>query len=270
MSESVATLPSSGAGRFQDLIFPGRLTAIGSALVDTFHTGRTRTENFQGTSVGLGGGVPNPAATVRLGVPCVNFNCTAVAGIMFRFYPAMGFMLATGQNSTTPGSGLANNVTRIIWSFCGSGIAPNAGSDMGLEIVPPSGFFSGRILGDVSPGWGFRLASANSLEFIVRGPNGLITLPFVVDTTTWHVLDMRIVAASSGQDATLSVLLDNVPMNLGALNSSWAAGTNLPPAALINAQLGFMPCIVCNPNPINNFWVYQLRFIQASTLMATF
>lgn len=270
MSEAVATLAPRGAARIQDLIWPGRLTAAGPAAFATDHTGRTRTENLTGTVVGISGGTANPIADVKLGVPSVKITCDAVGGISLRFYPSMGFFLNTTKSTQTPGA--PNNVTRIVWAFSGSGIAPNAGSDMGLEIVPPGGFGTGRILVDASPGWGFRLADANVLQFIVRGPNGLFTIPLTAnpfDLTAWHVVDLRMTSASSTTEATLDVRLDGVPQNLGPLNSSWAAGSNLPAIALNAGTIGFMPCLVANPNPINAFWTYQLRFIQAPTVIAT-
>lgn len=275
MPEAVATLAPAGAGRMADLIWPGRLTAAGPAALDTSHTGRTRSENLTGSILGIGPSSQNPVADVRLGVPCAKFTVDATSGVGLRFYPAMGFTFATSPQFFSPSS-VVNMATRIIWAFCGSGTAPAAGADFGLEIVQPASGLGQRILTDAVNGFGFRLADANTLQFITRGPNGLITVNLVVDTTTWHVLDLRIVSASgtptgggAGPDATLTVRLDGQVLNLGTLNSSWAAGTNLPPVTASGGTMGWMPTLVWNPNPINNSWTYQLRFIQAPSLIAT-
>lgn len=270
MSEAVASLSPAGAARIQDLIWPSRLTCLGPNLIATDHTGRTRTENLTGTIAGIGGGHINPPVEVRLGVPSVNMICDAATGNSFRFYPSMSFFLNTAPETWIIPNQSAISATRIVWSFCGSGIAPNAGNDFGLEIVPIGGFGTGRILLDASPGIGFRLADANVLQLLIRGGNGLITVPLTAapfDLTKWHVLDIRIVSANIA-DATLTIRLDGVVQNIGALNSSWAVGSNLPRIAVNAATVGFMPCLVCNPGVINNFWTYQLRFQQAQNNIA--
>lgn len=279
MSEAIATLAPAGAARVVDLIWPSRLSALGPALLDTGHTGRTRSEIYSGSIAGFGPASVNPSPDVRLGVPCAKFSVDGTSGVSLRFYPAMAFTVATSPQIWSPVG--INVATRIVWIFCGSGIAPNAGLDFGLEFVQPSALGS-RILVDAVAGFGFRLADANTLQFIVRGPNGLVTVALTAapfDLTTWHVLDIRIVSASGppafinpatlGPDATLTVRLDGQVLNLGALNSSWATGTNLPPTPLGAGSMGFVPTMPFSPNPINNAWVYQLRFMQAPTIVGT-
>lgn len=272
MSEAIATLAPAGAGRFEDWIWPSRATAAGAAAITPACTGRNRVGDILGATAAIGGGATAPVADVRLGVPSVRMFCDAVNGVSFQFYPPMGIFFKSTKSAVNPiDDDIA--VTRIVWTFCGSGIAPGAGLDMGLEISQLGGAAAAkRILVDATNGFGWRLADANVLQWIVRGPNGLVTLnvtaaPF--DLTIWHTLDMRITSATSTDEASLTVLLDNAPVNLGVLNSSWAAGTNLPPIAQLAATVGYVPNLVCNPNPINQFWTYQLRCMRAPLAIAT-
>jgi hypothetical protein len=265
--EQVATLPPAGASRSLDLIWPGRLTAAGGAGgYDTSCTMRHGTASILGTTTGIGGGTTN-IADVKLGVPAVKHVCTGVAGNAFNFpFPVV---FPTSKSNIIPAYNDAA-VYRVVWMFAGSGLAPNANTDFGLEFIHAS--VTTRIFTGAGPGWGFRLVDGNTLAFVCRGGNGLIQQNLTVapfDTSIWHVLDIRMTAATQTQDALLTALLDDVPLNLGGLNSSWAAGTNLPVQQLSGGFVGFFPSLVISGGNANNYWTHQLRMIAAPSAFAT-
>jgi hypothetical protein len=271
--EGVATLPPAGAGRFADWIWPSRHTALGSAGgVDTSCNSRHGPTSVQGTSVGIGGGGPPVLATVRNGVACVTIPCgPGAAGTLYRHQDPMGMFFRTSRANVSPTDD-DQACYRIIWLFCGSGLAVNAGQDFGLEICRIGAAGLGRINAGGDDGFGIRIQDANILQWLVRGPNGFLTqnitaAPF--DTTAWHSVDLRITSATATADATLELRLDDAVVNLGTANTSWAAGTNLPPAAILAAQVGFMPvqCSVAGNN--NALFTHQLRMIAAPSVLMT-
>jgi hypothetical protein len=200
-------------------------------------------------------------------VPAVKHVCTGAGGNQLQF-PFPLIFPTTKSNVIPPFNDQA--VYRIVWLFAGSGVAPNANTDFGLEFIHAS--IASRIFTGAGPGWGFRLVDGNTLAFVCRGGNGLIQQNLTVapfDTTAFHSLDIRVTAATQTADALLSARLDDVPLNLGALNSSWAAGTNLPVQQLSGGAVGFFPALVISGGNANNFWTHQLRLIAAPTSFAT-
>ncbi len=270
MQEAVATLSPSGASRIEDWIWPSRMQAAQGPFNDLQCSARNGAVSVTGVTAGVGAGGLN-RATLYLGVPCFSTVCTAVDATHWLFYAPMALFFATSRVAMNPPEN-DRAVYRIIWTFAGSGLAPNAGIDFGLEFTRIVGTL-GRILIDVADGFGFRL-NGTTLEWIVRGPNGLKTVNIATaaggfDITQWHTLDMRIRGATATADATLELLLDGTAVNLGAANSSWAAGTNLPPEALVGVNVGFRPNIFAAAGNANSINVYQLRRICAPTVAAT-
>lgn len=270
MPEAVATLAPSGAGRFQDWIWPGRLTACGQGVtMDTSCTSRNGSASQAGITLGFGGGINVPVA-VNAGVACVRMPCgPGAVGVAFRV-PMLMLLRTTKQFISAAYDDQA--VYRYVWMFAGDGVAANAGQDFGLEFIQTGAAGGARILADVGFGFGFRVADANVLQFIARGPNGLVTTPFTAapfNTALWHTLDLRIKSATDTSEATLDLRLDDQVVNLGPANSSWAPGTNLPPSALVGAQVGFEAQLVSAAGNVNNLYTHQLRFMTAPTVALT-
>jgi hypothetical protein len=163
--------------------------------------------------------------------------------------------------------------TRIIWLMA-IGNAPGAvNTDFGGYVVqaasatPDMRLMSGGILG-----FGFQFPSLTSVQFVVRGPNGLVTLamPSITDSTILHAYELRILPPTSTQFAQLQAFVDGAPLALPALSASWAVGTNLPPLAILGGKLGFAVGAVNNSLAAANLLIQQLRVINAPTLADLF
>lgn len=264
MPEAVATLPPAGAGRIEDIIYPGRNNAAGGGAgsIAANCTYRNGAPTVVGVTTGIGGGTQE-TNDVQLGVPCVKQVCTNVgAG---QIISTVGLLYLRTSRSAIQNERDDRNCYRVVWMFRGSGIAPNAGLDLGLQVLRVGGF-PGRIRSNNQPGFGVEVSSANVLTFLTQGGNGLQTValtgaPF--DTTAWHTVDFRITAPSSTNDGALELRLDDVVQNLGAANSSWAAGTNLPADALAAGSVGFTVNLVCTAGNNNSLWTHQVRYMSA-------
>lgn len=270
--EAVVSPVSPGAGRFQDWMWPDP-QAYGGINIGT----GVRQRNGLGaaavaTTTALGGGTA-PIAAVIAGVECAQILSAAAgpAGVAFRFVNAGLSHIKTSKSNINP---IADDQAckRFLINMAGGGIAIGAG-DFGFQVTRNSAG-AGRIVGDANDGFGLQIQNGNVINFIVRGPNGLIApvaltgAPF--DTTAWHTYDFLIIDATSTNEASLSLKIDNVPVALPALSASWAIGTNLPPAALTGGLVGFTPVVVSDSKNNNGFFVQQLRMITAPTSDALF
>ena len=146
--------------------------------------------------------------------------------------------------------------------------------DFGLEIVKVGG---GNVLNASANtvGWGIFLKDANTVVFYVRGPNGLVkqvlVLPNGFQTTDFHRYEFIITSATGTADGTLQLLIDNLPVNLGALNSSWATGTNLPPNSFQGSVNGYRALVLnwSGAAAICDLLVSSFQFIAGPTLADT-
>ncbi len=268
MPESVVNLLSSGAGRFQDWIFPDPEAFVGS----TVGVG-LRSRN----GLGSGGSVPVLRSTgiaggtsidmdVFHGVPCVAIRSGPGDASFALSATSAGFIqIATTKSNLSP---TVNDQAckRLVINMAAAAV-PNAAHDFGF-FIPRFSALTGRILADGNDGFGVRLAGVGLCEFITRGPNGLITVPLAVNPIgVWNTFDFRILDATATDEAGLNLLINNAPVNLGPLNSSWAAGTNLPPAALVGGFSGFMPMMCSNAGNVNTLYVQQTRYITAPSVL---
>jgi hypothetical protein len=186
-------------------------------------------------------------------------------------YPPMGLFIRTSKSNVVPAADDMANY-RIIAMMAGSGLAVNAGQDFGLEFTQAIGT-AGRVVADANSGWGLRIQDVNTVQFITRGGNGLVTVTLTTapfDTSVWHVYEFRISSATDTVDAKLELRIDNaVVANLGALNTSWAAGTNLPFNNFNLGNMGFMTSLVSAAGNNNSLFVHQLRFQAGPSFIMT-
>lgn len=273
MPESVANLTPSGAGRIRDWIFPGVISGAGQANFGVSQTSRSGSQESQGTVTGYGGGGNTAPSAVINGVPCVKIQCgPAATGLGFFFgQVTMSMFFPTTKSNIVP---LVNDESayRVVAALAGSGLAPNANTDIGIEFCGNSG--ATRISQDGASGWGLKFSGA-ALQFIAQGgPGGGVTLditPAGFDITQWHVYDFRIIAANKNNDATLALLIDNVPANLGPTNSTWGGGgSHLPPQTLSAGVMSFRPSLIASAGNANFIACAFLRFMAAPSLAMCF
>lgn len=274
MPETVANLTPSGAGRIIDWIWPGFRTGAGGPNYNTESTSRSGSTGIVGVAVGYGGGGGACPADVANGVPCVRIICGPGVqgnGFVFGVEPMSMFFPTTKSNIVPAVNDEA--AYRVVVAMAGSGLAPNAVHDLGIEFIPSSS--TSRIAQDGADGFGLRLNSANVVQFIASGgPGGgivqdLTAAPF--DVTAFHTYDFRILAATNVADAQLSLLIDDVPVDLGATNSTWGGpGSHLPPQHLSANAVGFRPNLLASAGNTNFIRVAFLRFMAAPSLAMCF
>jgi hypothetical protein len=269
MTDIVASKLPAGAGRFQDFVWPDPLQL--GAGINSNSRPRVGMVTAPGNVANIGGGTTSIAA-VQNGVPCVQVPSAVASGTQKQFYPGFSCWWRTSKSLISPRVDDAF-VYRFLWNFAGAGIALVGARDFGFEIVRFAGpAVVARLVGDNVPGIGFRIQDANTLQFLVNGPNGLQTVnltaaPF--DTTKFHSIDLRVFCASATADASLTVRLDDSPVALSTANSSWSAGTNLPAMQGTGSFVGFVPTIVSDAAANNSFFVQTLRMICAPSELMT-
>jgi hypothetical protein len=269
MAESIASSLPAGAGRSQDWYWPDPQASQGVNIGSGVRS-RNSAVAVSAQTGGIGGGNLVIAAVIK-GVPCAQMLSGAGgSGTIFKFQPPMPLMLRTSKSKIV-GAVDDQQVYRIVVTMAGGGIAVNAGQDFGFEVIRTIGTF-GRVFADANDGFGIRIQDSHIVQFFVRGPNGLIVrnltaAPF--DTTDWHSFDFRISSATDAVDAKLALLMDTVAVDLGAANSSWAAGTNLPATSLLNGLMGFTPVLVSAAGNDNGLFVQQVHMMAAPSVLMT-
>jgi hypothetical protein len=163
--------------------------------------------------------------------------------------------------------------TRIIWVGMAMGNpVGGAATDVGGYVIQANSATPDmRLMSGGIPGFGFQFPTQSTIQFVIRGPNGLVTLaiPQISDLLL-HTYELRILPSTRANYATLQAFVDGVPLALPALSSSWAPGTNLPPLLIVGGKLGFAPGLVNNCLASANLLINQLRVIQAPTLQDCF
>lgn len=260
---TVSPVPS-GAGRYQDWMWPDPLTLNGPNVGSG-----VRSRNFggqpnlvQATTIAIGGGT-NTVTAGWLGVSCAQLTSTNTpSGVAYKFETPM-CNIRTSKVAIPPQC----DDLLCYRMYCNmTMLSPVPQSDFGFEIVRTIGT-TGAILLNLNEGFGVQLIDNTHCNFIVRGSNGLITTPFAVDCTAWHSFEFRIVGGMANTDATLQFLIDGVPQALPALSASWATGSNLPGTGLIGGLTGFTPMVIANAQvQPSGLFVQQARFICGPTM----
>jgi hypothetical protein len=271
-TETLISPVPPGAGRFRDMVWPDPSGLDGSP--SSFVGNRLGTSlvgtNPIAVSIGYGGGTSLGVASIN-GIDCANLPSNAGAvGLGLRFDSSMVAHIKTTLNA------LAFQVDdeQCFRVFCNMAMssAPVPGTDYGWYMTTAN--TNGRILGDVATGFGFLYVDANTVNFISRGPLGLVQQAVTVapfDTTQFHCYEMRITSATATTAAGLSVLIDNVPIVLPASLSSWGGVSALPPSILFGGtRAGFRPGLYNTSGLLNALFVQKLRFLSAPTMAATF
>ena len=264
--ESVISPLSAGAGRLFDWVWPDVFSH------DANISAAVRPRNGQGDpSVGLGetvaiAGGSTVTAGVLNGVWVASFNVGGAGqATCFRFPNAGFFHVKTSKNNIPPG--LDDTSAKRLITIMAAFAAPAAGQDFGIQYVRRA---NNGIQQTGNDGWGVNLTSLANAQFIVRGPNGLITQNFAVNTAVLHAYEFRILDATATTDASLQFLIDGVPQALAPLSSSWGPGTNLPPEAAVASVTGWQPLLIPNSGTgPNALFVNQQRVILAPTLLMT-
>jgi hypothetical protein len=272
VSESVASALSAGAGRFLDYVWPSPFQFSGQNINTACHARNGSDETFTTGNRGLIGGGSNVISALVLGVPCVNCICGVGVGTQQGWYPPFPIMLRTSRSLITP---LTDDMFcyRLVACMAGNGVAAAAGSDFGFQVTQiPTPASSSRIVADAAQGFGLRIQDTNTVQFLTRGANGLITVNLTVapfDTTQWHRYEFRLTSASAVADAFLELRIDGNLIAMDPLNSSWGVGTNLPPVPLNGTLAGFMSSIVSAANNVNALFVTSVNMIAAPSILMT-
>lgn len=271
MPDIVASQLPPGAGRFQDFIWPDPIVAAAPVVAQMRGRNNCATSS-QGTQILIGGG-GGLLATVVAGVPCQQIISGVGTGTQKLFYPGFPVMLRTSRSLISSFVD-DTSVYRLIVTMCRNGAAAAAGRDFGFEIVRWNGAALSRIAADNVPGIGLRLQSANVVQLLVNGPNGLVVTdltagPFNTDLE-WHAFDLRFFSATPAADARWTLRIDGAPIALSDINSSWGAvGTNLPPVPLNGANVGFVPSLISDANVGAGLFAQLVHLIAAPSELMT-
>lgn len=261
MPEAIASQLSPGAGRFRDFIWPDPAALDNPPAAQI--TSRDSTINTAGAVV-TGGPCGNAA---WLGVECASLGSNGAGGTtILRFDGGMNMHIKTARVAIPP----ANDDEHCFRVYCNMAIAaaPNAGAEMAWNCTAAdgNGWLTG---GSPATGWGFYFADANSVFLRARGPNGtVVTQVLAGDVTQWHSYELRITNATATADAQFQVRIDGVVVNVPPAFSSWAAGTNLPGAAVRATRVGFRPVLASGDGKANQLYVSCLRMMSAPTPLA--
>lgn len=275
--DQVASLLPAGAGRFQDFVWPDEV--VGANGVGASMRARNGGGIVTGTNVAIGGGIGALTAVIN-GVPCQQLLSNVGVGNQRLMYPGFPVMLRVQRSKIGPYCDDCS-VYRIIFTAATGAVAPAANRDWGFELSIYQGApgFTSRIVVDAAPGIGLRFNSANVVQLLVRGPNGLVitdltAAPFTT-VNTFHTFDMRFFSATEFVDAFWTLRIDGGVVALSDVNSNWGAvGTNLPPMSGVGggagtSTVGFIPSIVSDANNNNGLFVKQLRCIAAPSELMT-
>lgn len=255
--EVLATKSPSGAGRSFDYRYPDPFQLAATANMRSRVEGGTSPRAATSSGNGIGTGTTE-------GADVITMPSSVTAGCYLGFPPI--------HPRTTKSAIVSDDVfgaIRIIVTMCGSGTAIAANTDCGFQIVKP---LDGTIAGIYSSAWngfGWQLIDAATAQLIVRGPNGLVTQNFALDTTKLHTYQLDIASATPTVEASLTWKIDGAELQgVSALNKSWAAGTNLPGASTSAfPKFGFLPQAWNNQRVVDTIKVYEVRVIGGPSLL---
>lgn len=257
MSETVTTRAPAGAGRSFDYRWPDPFQLAASANMRARIEGGTSPRAATSSGNGIG------TATVE-GADVVTLASSLTAGCYLGFPPI---------HPRTTKSAIALDqffgAIRLVCTMCGSGTTIAGATDCGFQIVKPlDGTISG-LYASTWNGFGYQLIDAATVQLVVRGPNGLVTQNVALDTTKLHTYQFDIVSATPTAEATLAWIIDGTAVpGVSALNTSWAAGSNLPGASTSGfPKYGFLPQLWNNQRIVDTIRAYEVRVIGAPTLL---
>ena len=263
--------PLPGAGRWRDYCFP-----------EPAFLGPTLNQQQAGIRPASNGATAFPifARTVYTADPGqptgpVMFNGVNVMAVLSGAAAGQGFACTCIQPRLTPTPLTVDDMAfnRIVFIGMGMGNPPGgAATDVGgYVVIPNSGTPDMRVMSGGISGFGFQFPTQSTVQFVIRGPNGLVTLAIPqINDLLLHTYEMRILPSTRTAYAQLQVFVDFVPLALPALSSSWAPGTNLPSIAITSNRMGFAPGLINNCLASANLLINQLRVIQAPTLQDCF
>lgn len=270
MPDQVASLLPSGAGRFQDFIWPSPLQMLGNGVGASFISRIGGGATMPGAVVIFGAGAAATVFAIGGGVMQQIPTDVANAGSQRLFYPGFPVMLRT---SRTPIDGTVDDcaVYRFV-IVMGATASIGAGGEQGFQITQYNAGGGQRIVADASPGIAIDLANGlGSPRVIVRGPNGLQTQDLSPTTAAFlSTYDIRLFSATAKADAFWTLRINGQVQPLLAINSSWGApGTNLPPAASSGGAVGFTPSLVASAQATSALFVRSCQLIAAPTELMT-
>lgn len=259
-------LAAAGSSRYRSYVWPEPFAEMNSTTSTPQTGGRLQQVAGVGiTTSGYGGGIANNPGLINqtVGVLCTT---TAAAGVGSRMQGQI-LPLKTSRSNVIPSLGDDMHCMRY-WAniACSSGTV--VGNDQGFFFIPGGGLLQ-RIFADVAVGFGFSIGQNGVVQWVVRGPNGLIqanltALPF--DITIHHTYEVIIVGATKTADAYLVALIDSVVQPLPVLSRSWAAGTNLPPNVSISGISSFAAQVTADSHVLNaTLHCHQLGMVWGPT-----
>lgn len=268
--EQIVSPVPPGAGRFRDWVWPdpAGLDANPTPFVGD-RLGATLVGNAPlAISIGFGGGTTTSVNVVN-GADCASINSTGAAGAGYRFDNSMLAHVKTSLN-TVPFQTDDETCYRVICIMAMQNV-PTPGTDYGYYLTTSG--TNGRVLADAAVGFGFQIQDGVVVNFVTRGGLGLVSTPITgagFDTTAFHAYELRITSASAVAQASLAILIDNVPVStVPATITSWGAGSALPPSAVNGGRVGFRASLYNTSGVINALFVQKLRFLSAPTIDAT-
>lgn len=269
--EQIVSPTPPGAGRFRDWVWPdpGNLDGNPTPFVGDRIGATLAGSSPVATSIGFGGGTTTLSATVA-GIDCAQLLSTAGAGIGYRFDSSMMAHIKTSLNAI-PFPCDDETCFRVIVNMA-LGLTPTPGTDYGYYLTTAN--TNGRVLADAAVGFGFQIVDGNVVNFVTRGGLGLISIALTAapfDTTAFHAYEMRVTSATAIAQASLAILIDNVPVaSVPATVTGWGPGSALPPSVLFGGtRAGFRVGVYNTSGIINGLFVQKIRFMSAPTMDAT-
>lgn len=273
MPDQVASLLPSGAGRFQDFIWPDPLQ-WGGPGIGAAHRSRTAGgAEATGTQVLFGAGTAG-FPQVIIEQPFVQIPSGAAnSGIQYIMYPGFPVTLRT---SRTPIDGTTDDCA--VWRFL---IVMSAernvagGGEQGFQITQWNNGAGCRLIGDNAPGFALDLPDqTNDIWFRANGPNGLQSINLGTPgqaSSFLSTFDLRVFSATATADAFLTLRCNGVVAAIPAIFSNWGAvGTNLPPVGSVAGSVGFVPSLVSSSQAANGVLAVQsLEMMCAPTELNT-
>lgn len=237
---------SGGAARYRSYIWPDplQLAANAGAVQQSVGVrGRMATGGPSNVFAGYGGG---NAVQIVNGMAGYAITNVLAGGGGYRF---QGNICQLKTSRSLIGPPFDDQSVIRVWANLACSSGTPATQDQGLVLVHPGGIAQ-RIIADLAIGFGFQIGQTGIVSFLIRGPNGLLTLPITAapfDVTKHHTYEMWLVSASQSADANLSAFIDNVAVPLPALSRSWGPGSNLPPSVFISGECNFAVQLTSDP-----------------------
>ncbi len=262
MIETVISTPPAGAGRSLDLMWPGLLDTLGvngTAVSNAVNMvgrpgGVSLGAQFQTVS-GVGSAIAYATGTGFNGRGAVQLipgtggaNTGAKVQLTWGLNPSLGGASVNGYLNSALTDPYACYRLVSLLSF---------GANNNTAVTNETGWvYSAHNVGDhtIRPGgacgFGFIQTAADTVSFVrragVSGAGGVVTVVPVIQSSAagilnWHCYEIRIIGATSAQNAQLKAFVDGQQVNLQGVNGpalDWIADS-LPTPLASNGVYGF-------------------------------